>query len=91
MSSSIILFRFGTEIWLSAMYRNLEKSTGFRVLVVKGRKEGGKLGEDATGLKFWMKFFYSVSVFMTNGLEVIIVLWNVATLIAYATTLIVNT
>ena len=29
-----------------------------------------------------MKFGYSVLVFMTNGLKVIIVLWNVATLMA---------
>ena len=51
-----------------------------RVLVVKERKESGKLGEDATGLEFWMKFGYSISVFMTNGLKVIIVLWDVASL-----------
>ena len=51
-----------------------------RVLVVEKRKESGNLGEDATGLEFWMKFGYSVSIFMTNEFEVIIVLWNVATL-----------
>ena len=53
---------------------------GSRVLVVEERKERGKLGEDATGLEFWMKFGYSVSAFITNGLKVIIVLWDVATL-----------
>ena len=37
-------------------------------------------GEDATGLEFWIKICYSVSVFMTNGFNVIIVLFNVATL-----------
>ena len=59
---------------------NLELETGSRVLVVEERKENGKLGEDATGFKFWNEIGYSVSVFMMDGLNVIIVLWNVATL-----------
>ena len=54
--------------------------SGSRVLVVEERKESGKLGEDATGLEFLMKFGYSVLAFMTNRLKVIIVLWDVATL-----------
>ena len=36
--------------------------------------------EDVTGLKFWNKICYSVSAFMNDGLNVIIVLWNVVTL-----------
>ena len=35
---------------------------------------------DATGLKFWSEIGYSVSSFMMDGLNVIIVLWNVAPL-----------
>ena len=42
-------------IWLSTIGENLELGIGFRVLVVKERKENGKLGEDATGLEFWTK------------------------------------
>ena len=80
MSSSFILFRSRTGIWLSAMGEKLGIGSGSRVLVVEERKESGKLGEDAIGLEFWMEIGYSVSVFMTNGLKVNIVLWNVATL-----------
>ena len=38
------------------------------------------MGEDATGWKFWNEIGYSVSVFMMDRLNVIIVFWNVATL-----------
>ena len=39
MSSLIIPLRSGTGFWLFAMVENLELDTGFRVLVVKERKE----------------------------------------------------
>ena len=62
------------------MGENLELDIESRVLVVEERKKNGKLGEDATGLKFWNEIGYSVSVFMMDRLNVIIVLWNVMTL-----------
>ena len=79
MSSLIILLRSGTGFWLSAMGENLELGTGLRVLVVEERKR----------MKSWVKMqldwssgrnWLSVSVFMMDGLYVIFVLWNVATL-----------
>ena len=45
MSSLIILLRSRTGFWLSAMGENLELGTGFRVLVVKKRKESEQLGK----------------------------------------------
>ena len=50
---------------------------GFGIL---REEENDQLGEDATGLKFWNEIGYSVSAFMMDGLNVIIVLWNVVTL-----------
>ena len=61
------------------MGENLELGTSFRVLVVKERRR----------MESWVRcnwigvldeIGYSVSVFMMDGLNVIIVLWNVATL-----------
>ena len=45
MSSLIILLRSETGFWLFAMGENLELGTGFRVLVVKEKKESERLGK----------------------------------------------
>ena len=67
------------------MGENLELDTGFRVLVVEERKESERLVKMRVNESFFFFFFleeigYSVSAFMNDGFNFIIVLWNVVTL-----------
>ena len=61
MSSLIILLRFRTGFWLSAMGENLELGIGFRVLVVEERKESDRLGKmrlnGSFGMSLAVQFF----------------------------------